>query len=148
MRFEGVPGEFSQHDFGQCDVRYVDRVRAQIDECRKDAAQTGEDRERRDRHDQDGQLVFARRCTEPDRSIPGIDLGTHPHDLDGKLRARRMTSSSSAIAFAARRDRPDGYRRLSTALARACHSSSGNVVIGSPLFSLARFLSRYRGSGA
>jgi transposase len=24
VRFEGVPGEFSQHDFGQCDVRYVD----------------------------------------------------------------------------------------------------------------------------
>src|SRR2546422_4305270 len=25
VRFEGGPGEFSQHDFGQCDVRYVDR---------------------------------------------------------------------------------------------------------------------------
>lgn len=24
VRFEGVPGEFSQHDFGQADVRYVD----------------------------------------------------------------------------------------------------------------------------
>jgi transposase len=24
VRFEGVPGEFSQHDFGQSDVRYVD----------------------------------------------------------------------------------------------------------------------------
>jgi transposase len=24
VRFEGVAGEFSQHDFGQCDVRYVD----------------------------------------------------------------------------------------------------------------------------
>lgn len=24
VRFEGVPGEFSQHDFGQCDVRYVE----------------------------------------------------------------------------------------------------------------------------
>jgi hypothetical protein len=23
VRFEGVPGEFSQHDFGQADVRYV-----------------------------------------------------------------------------------------------------------------------------
>jgi transposase len=25
MRFEGLPGEFSQHDFGQIDVRYADR---------------------------------------------------------------------------------------------------------------------------
>ena len=25
VRFEGVPGEFSQHDFGQVDVRYTDR---------------------------------------------------------------------------------------------------------------------------
>lgn len=24
VRFEGVPGEFCQHDFGQCDVRFVD----------------------------------------------------------------------------------------------------------------------------
>ena len=24
MRFEGLPGEFSQHDFGQVDVRFVD----------------------------------------------------------------------------------------------------------------------------
>ena len=24
MRFEGLPGEFSQHDFGQMEVRYLD----------------------------------------------------------------------------------------------------------------------------
>lgn len=24
VRFEGLPGEFSQHDFGQVDVTYVD----------------------------------------------------------------------------------------------------------------------------
>ena len=30
MRFEGVPGEFSQHDFGQVDVRFVDGARRRV----------------------------------------------------------------------------------------------------------------------
>jgi transposase len=30
VRFEGLPGEFSQHDFGQVDVRYVDDSRERI----------------------------------------------------------------------------------------------------------------------
>lgn len=30
VRFEGLPGEFSQHDFGQVDVRYLDGARERI----------------------------------------------------------------------------------------------------------------------
>lgn len=30
VRFEGLPGEFSQHDFGQVDVRYIDGTRRRV----------------------------------------------------------------------------------------------------------------------
>ena len=30
MRFEGMPGEFSQHDFGQVEVRYADGTRERV----------------------------------------------------------------------------------------------------------------------
>ena len=30
MRFEGLPGEFSQHDFGQVDVRFIDGARRRV----------------------------------------------------------------------------------------------------------------------
>ena len=30
VRFEGLPGEFSQHDFGQVDVRFLDGTRKRV----------------------------------------------------------------------------------------------------------------------
>ena len=30
VRFEGLPGEFTQHDFGQVDVRYLDGTKKRI----------------------------------------------------------------------------------------------------------------------
>src|SRR5207249_2131866 len=30
VRFEGLPGEFSQHDFGQVDVRFLDGARTRV----------------------------------------------------------------------------------------------------------------------
>lgn len=30
VRFEGLPGEFSQHDFGQVDVRFLDGMRKRV----------------------------------------------------------------------------------------------------------------------
>src|SRR5260221_12836325 len=30
VRFEGLPGEFTQHDFGQVDVRYMDGTKKRI----------------------------------------------------------------------------------------------------------------------
>ncbi|SRR6266849_460607 len=55
VRFEGLPGEFTQHDFGQVDVRFIDGTKKRIHFFASRPCEAGAQRGRRACHDSSGE---------------------------------------------------------------------------------------------
>ena len=72
VRFEGVPGEFSQHDFGQVDVRYTSGVIERVH-------------------------FFASRLKSRDRGPRGAGLTSYDEDPDGTGTRRGRCPSRRAV---------------------------------------------------